>query len=191
MNRFIVAGLGPSVVNWLPPRGYTTIGVNDISQHFVPHHLMVFDPRRKFHYERLFIIENTEPYEKIWIRGRELESWKRFQDHPKVETFTVGKYVTVEALIEVLKEDYMILPKDITSVYSATCLAYRLGAQWIGLIGVDLAGHRALEPRAKRINESFRKLRFALGHLGTELVNLSKDSMLLSIPYYEMEARIP
>lgn len=189
--KFIVAGTGPSVEGWTPPPGYTTIGVHDIGQHFTPDHLLVFDHKRKFTPERFRIIEATDPHDTLWTRNIAISGlggsdWTQLKDNPKRKSFVGRSYHTVSETIEALRTKEMILPHYRSSAYTACSLAYKLGATWIGLIGVDLTGHYTLMRHAPDVNKGFARLREALSNLGTILVNLSKESMLTSIPYEEL-----
>lgn len=84
---------------------------------------------------------------------------------------------------------------SITSPYIAVILAFYLGAKNIGLLGVDFTdnhfnskdGKHNLYNRLNVIDNDFSHLRERLSDYGCELVNLSPDSLLKSLPKVDIK----
>ncbi len=104
--------------------------------------------------------------------------------HPHLVRFTLGQRGGVEL------NNPQRLPYTRNSPYLAACLAIHMGAKRIGLIGVDFTlnhffastGRHKLSNELNQINEEYGRLAEASAKLGIEIVNLSSENALISLP---------
>jgi hypothetical protein len=160
-----------------------TIGVNDIQKHFIPDHLMIMDDRRVFMAHRQAIMDNPLFTTSLWWR-RAAPLWPTWDTMRfNVRRYRIQRYNTPDEIAEALR-GYPLdhLPHKHTTVYTACSLAVALGATWIGVIGLDLVRHH-LNKRLKLVNRSFACLTMAMEQLGVTFVNLSRQSLITSIPH--------
>ena len=175
-STIVVCGCGPSLNDLPDPRGLLTIGVNDVGRLFDPTWLVVVNPPNQFTADRFRHVQAS--------RAQALFTQLDLGPvQPPVVRFRLGKFGgTDDAGGDTL--DYTQ-----NSPYVAVCLAARMGARRIGLIGVDFVddhffartGRHALAPRLREIDEQYGRLAAALRGRGVELVNLSARSRLQSL----------
>lgn len=175
-QTIVVCGCGPSLLDLPNPTRYTTIGVNDVGRLFDPTYLVVVNPRSQFKADRFQYVEQSKA--KALHTQLELGPVR-----PPVRRFRLGQYGGTDL------HDSSVLPYTQNSPYVAVCLAATLGAQRIGLIGVDFTddhffaatGPHALAKQLGVIDAQYGRLAAALAQRGIELVNLSARSRLTSL----------
>jgi hypothetical protein len=86
--------------------------------------------------------------------------------------------------IKALSND--MIPYGVTSTIAAIYLGIYMGCKQIGVIGFDLKGHPVMEGLSESVNQISQDAWNFCIKQGVELVNLSNESMVNSIPYMEM-----
>ncbi|WP_434625692.1 CgeB family protein [Azospirillum sp. B2RO_4] len=176
-STIIVCGCGESVSGFDDPERFITIGVNDVGRLFQPDYLVVVNHRHQFRKDRFEHIENS--------RARALFSHLRLDvGHPKQIRFALGRRGGMEV------DDPTSLPYTRNSPYIATCLALFMGAQRVGLIGVDFTdrhffgalGTHPLTRELRQIDMEYGRLAETWRARGVSIVNLSPVSRLQSLP---------
>lgn len=177
-ESIVVCGCGESVEDLADPAAYTTIGVNDIGRRFDPDYLVVVNPPSQFTGDRFRYVEAS----RARVLFTQLDNLR--VPGATVVRFKLGSYGGVD-----LRDDEVL---DFTqnSPYVGVCLAARMGAKRIGLIGVDFTpnhffgktGTHPLAHRLERIDQEYANLARACAGRGVELVNLSARSRLKSLP---------
>jgi hypothetical protein len=172
----LVCGCGRSASELEAPVGLTTIGVNDVGRRFTPDYLVVLNQPRQFRGDRWRWVADTNARAVFSQLDLPLERAPlvRFALGPKGGTELDGTH----------------LPHTRNSPYVAVCLAAHLGAERIGLLGVDFTddhffartGRHPLAGHVARIDQEYARLARALAERGVELVNLSAESRLGSLP---------
>jgi Glycosyl transferase family 2/Glycosyl transferases group 1 len=173
----IVCGCGASL-NALPvPAGCLTIGTNDVGRLFDPDYLVVVNPPAQFTGDRYRYVEQS--------RARFVFSQLDLPlEHAPLVKFRLGRFGAAGF------EEPDLLHYTQNSPYVAVSLALFMGASRIGLIGVDFTDHHffaatgshPLSGRLDQINREYARLRDAAAALGAELVNLSAESRITSLP---------
>ena len=171
--RVIVAGLGPSIDLITPELGRACIivGLNDIGRHLDPTHLVVQDPLTTFSPERIRYIQESRA-EIVWVPP----NWDG--SHPRQRPTPMCRLPRRGAIR--FDVDWLWIHR--TSAVAAVHVAFRLGADRIGLAGVDLLEPHSLARQRLVIDSAFDRIRFALDQSGVHLVNLSAISTLCSLP---------
>lgn len=107
---------------------------------------------------------------------------------PRKRIFQIQNASNIEEIADCLrgKTNPLYLPHYKSSVFAACSLAFKMGATWIGIIGLDLTGHPSLEKYADKLNERFLWLGEAMDSLGVQLVNLSQQSMITTLPHEDL-----
>jgi hypothetical protein len=175
-EKIIVCGCGTSLLSFAKDSDkYVTIGVNDVPQLFTPTYLLVTDSPLRFNEKRRqILLKSQSKYLFTCATG-----WR----HSRVVHFELG----TKELSCLDKPNH--LDHYLNSPYSAACLAYRLGAKNIGLIGVDFTNghfynsedgpHNIVKSRyLVRVNAAYQKLRDEFERRGVRLYNLSPISQL-------------
>lgn len=188
----IVAGLGPSVRE-LATCAYrpTVVGVNDVEAYVGPvEHLVLLDSPEDFirtngkakATRRLRTIQRTQAGT-VWVFDRHLDKWPHLvANHPDVRPISIRVPRRDEATLRLVPGQEELLHYQI-SPYTAASLAFRLGAERIGLLGVDLIpGDHPVSEARNEINVRLGRLRAAMAQHGVDLVNLSPVSSLNSLP---------
>jgi len=172
----LVCGCGSSLNDLDYPVPFT-IGVNDVGRLFDPTYLVVLNPRHQFKDDRFRYVART--------RARAVFTQLDLGlDHPRVVRIRLGRRGGTEL------DDPGALPYTDNSPYLALCLAAYMGARRIGLIGVDFTEHHffaatgrhPLAHRLARIDREYGALAEALAGRGIEVVNLSPQSRLTTLP---------
>jgi len=176
-EQIVVCGCGPSLHELTDPQRFVTIGVNDVGRLFDPTYLVVVNPRNQFKADRFRYVEESKA--QALFTQLDLGPVR-----PPVVRFKLGHYGGTD------DGGGQVLHYTQNSPYVAVCLAAQMGAQRIGLIGVDLTDHHffgltgrhSLAGRLREIDTQYGRLAAALAQRGVELVNLSSSSRLTSLP---------
>lgn len=179
----IVCGCGPSL-NELPlPPPCLTIGVNDVGRRLDPDYLVVLNGPEQFTPDRWQHVANS--------RARAV-----FSQLPLPLRGAPLAPIRLGERGGVRWDDPRGLPFSRNSPYVALCLALRLGARRVGLIGVDFTEHHffgatGVHPLAReldRIDAEYGRLAAAAAAAGIELFNLSPTSRLTTLPRLSVTA---
>jgi glycosyltransferase involved in cell wall biosynthesis len=181
-ETILVCGCGSSLAQLMAPERTITIGVNDVGRLFDPDYLVVVNPRTQFSAGRFAFVEKSRA--KAIFTQLELGV-----KHPNVVRFRLGQ----RAGTEFANPD--VLPFTRNSPYPALCLAIHMGARRIGVIGVDFTpnhffantGRHALSAEVSQIDREYRHLYESCRRMGTEVFNLSPDSLLTAFPKISQE----
>ena len=176
-ETILVCGCGTSLNEVVSPGRFITIGVNDVGRLFQPDYLVVLNPRQQFKPDRFRFVEQSRA-KAIFTQ---LDLGIR---HPHIVRFRLGRLGGVDF------SDPTCLPHTRNSPYVAVCLAIHMGAEKIGLIGVDFThdhffgatGEHPLSRQFAQIDEEYKRLYEASGRLGVEILNLSSCSRLRALP---------
>ncbi|MTD26929.1 glycosyltransferase [Erwinia sorbitola] len=182
-ESILVCGCGSSLNQLQEAEHYVTIGVNDVGRKFHPDYLVVLNGRHQFSAERFAPIAASQAQAIFTHLSLGI-------DHPNVVRFLLGQRGGVE--VNTLDS----LPYTRNSTYVAACLAIFMGAKRIGLIGVDFTDHHFFAPTGRhslsaelaRIRQEYARLAEACTRLGVELVNLSAQSAVDTLPYEPLAA---
>lgn len=172
----VVCGCGASLTALRPDPEVVTIGVNDVGRLFTPDYLVVLNPRNQFRGDRFRHIAASTA--KAVFSQLDLNI-----AHPNFVRFRLGRRGGTDFASG-------RMPYTSNSPYVAVCLAAFMGARRIGLIGVDFTEHHffaatgahPLSAKLEIIDQEYSGLRQALVRHGVELVNLSAQSRLTSLP---------
>jgi hypothetical protein len=184
-EKVIVCGCGVSLLEFKEHYSkYITIGVNDVPALFQPTYLLVTDPPSRFNSDsrRKIVNESTAKYLFTCAKG-----WR----HKNLVHFDLGTK-DLRHLNSSDKIDHFV-----NSPYVAVCLAYKLGAKHIGMIGVDFTNGHFYNPAdgahpvvrinyLRKVNTAFSTLRQELEKRGTSFYNLSSESKV-EIPKITLE----
>lgn len=180
-ETILVCGLGASLNLLAEPERFLTIGVNDIGRRFDPDYLLVLNTRAQFTRERFAYIAAS--------RSRALFSHLKLDvAHPNLIQAVLGSY----GAPDFTRPDRLAHTRN--SPYVAVCLAVYMGARRIGLIGVDFTDHHffgetgrhPLAGNLARMEQEYRELARACAAAGVELVNLSPESRIASLPRMDL-----
>jgi hypothetical protein len=184
-ESIVVCGCGTSLLKFKEEaNNFITIGVNDVSQLFIPNYLLVTDGPTRFYGKRETNINNSgSKYLFTCTKG-----WR----HPNQVYFKLG-YNSPKSLDSKDSIDHFL-----NSPYVAIGLAYKFGAKKIGLVGVDFTkGHFYNEKDGdhpivnmnylKKVDDAYLVLKTKLLAKGVQLFNLSSESRLLSLPKISIE----
>ena len=170
----VVCGCGVSAAGFRPSESLITIGLSDIGRLFDPTYLMVSN-----------YLSQYPEHRREWI----LTSKARY-------IFTTLKYIELTTDNVVFCEPLKFagtsfdrsdaLNYSSTSAYAALCLAVHLGANPIGLLGVDFNDHHffgetgahPLSNELLNIQAEFATLNSTLRSKGVDVYNLSATSRL-------------
>ena len=168
-----VLGLGPSLQQFTP-NGCLTIGVNDISKHHSCNRVVCVDPPRVFSSDRVEYMKNG-PYEKFITNLP--EDWAGLAH--SIEPLTFG---AIRGDITRLDEPGITCYSN-NSPFVAAVLAYRAGAKYIVMYGVDFTTHPRLGAGSShdRAIADFVKLYKALRSRRVSLTVVSEESALHAV----------
>ena len=174
----LVCGCGASLALLERPERFLTIGVNDVGRRFTPDYLVVVNERRQFQRDRFVHVERTQA-KAVFTQLEHLAL-----SQTRVVSFRLGRRGGTD------RADAESLHYSNNSPYVAVNLARYLGAQRIGLIGVDFSddhffgatGRHPLAGQLPQIDREYGALAEACRAEGIELVNLSPLSRLQSLP---------
>ena len=179
-DTIIVCGCGRSVNDLPDPSKLLAIGVNDIGRLFDPTYLVVVNPKSQFAADRFRHVAES----RAQALFTQLDARQLGVDHPQLVRFRLGRRGGVEL------DAPDALPYTRNSPYVAVCLAAFMGATRIGLIGVDFTDHHFFGATGRHplmrelasIDREYGALAAALRRRGVELVNLSRESRITSLP---------
>jgi hypothetical protein len=167
-EKILVCGCGQSI-NQLPPNlDLPTIGVNYINKYMPVDYLVCVNEVPTFSNDNFTFIESTSA--KLVFSQLDLPIFNK----KKLVHFDLG--TREEINLDKDKIDF-----SVDSTYISIILAYKMGAKEIGLIGCDLIGH-TLFKRLEQINTAYTNLYNKLQEKGVNLWNLSKNSLVTTIP---------
>lgn len=204
-DRVVVCGLGDSMVEAVPVLGRCyTVGVNDCASWAQTDHVVVMDTPARFRrnaqgeedkhggdLSRLNAIANCRPREKFWARRRpgpdQQCAWKLFRTD--VETFETLNCAPPNDAGLLTRESLYGGPVPIwhVSPFAAAVLAFRMGAKFIGMIGVDLRSGFSLASSWEEIDQGFGLLADRMHAEGVQLTNLSPISVLQTLTRRHIE----
>lgn len=189
----IVCGLGMSLYR-LPKKWekkYPIIGVNDINKNLVPNYQILSEPLTN---------ERDEFKEKIKCI-KETRCKTIFSAHPI--DFKYSEPIIVEMIDlrnndniqEILDNNQLFAIRKITTV--AISLAIYMGFKWIGVIGFDMKGERAVYPDTNSLISNKTALLLMNNYLrivnkycndnGIKIYNLSNDSEIDAFPFAKFD----
>ncbi|WNJ78491.1 glycosyltransferase [Cedecea neteri] len=182
-ETMLVCGCGNSLNQLHDAEHFLTIGVNDIGRKFHPDYLVVLNSRHQFTPERFAHIEQSQAKAIFSHLALDIA-------HPGMVRFMLGQYGGVEI------NDRHSLPYTRNSTYVAACLAMFMGAKRVGFIGMDFTDHHffaqtgrhSLSHELPRIRQEYARLVDAAARHGVELVNLSQQSAVDTLPYQPLSA---
>jgi len=189
-KTFIVAGVGPSLKGFVPPKGVVTIGVNDIHEHpnasFVPDYLWIVDRTSSFVPERL---ERMKRYPNPTFTFLRFEaSWKKV--FPKTVLCPLAKARKSQLLEWIDPTGNMPQVHHIGAgaPYGGVSLAGFMGAKKIGLIGADFTDHPSFHKQLDEVRLRWSELTSFLRGKDIDIVTLSKESALNSPDVMEYQS---
>ncbi|MDP9011778.1 MAG: hypothetical protein M3O41_03790 [Pseudomonadota bacterium] len=187
----LVCGLGQSLGSLVDLPCCPSIGVNDIGRALDPTYLICMDPLDVFPADRRRFIEHSTSqfifsHADTGITGDNVVSCPlALSERPRVAD--EGGFYHPGA--------------PLTSIYLALELAAFMGADPIGLIGVDFCGGYFFDPEhshnlnsyAVALNRMFLELGHELKNIGVRVLNLSDRSSLTAFPRMSLDdlLRIP
>ena len=179
----IVCGCGASLKTLPVPAGCLTIGTNDVGRLFDPDYLVVVNPPAQLAADRWSYVERSRAQVVFSQLDLPLQ-------HAPLVKFRLGRFG------EAGFEEPDLLHYTQNSPYVALSLALFMGASRIGLIGVDFTDHHffggtgahPLSGRLAQIDREYARVRELAAARGVELVNLSADSRLTSLPRVTIQA---
>lgn len=183
-SKVVVCGCGTSLTSFLPYREkFVTIGVNDVGRLFQPDYLVVLNTPGSFKSDRWKYVEETKA-KNVFTQ----------YDAEKVKGVGVEKIVKIELKKGDLNDTETVDHSN-NSPYVGTVIAYHMGARVIGIVGLDFTedhffdetGRHPLTGSLKMIDEDYERLVEKLSKNGTELFNLSGESLVTSIPKITVE----
>jgi ADP-heptose:LPS heptosyltransferase/SAM-dependent methyltransferase len=189
-ETIIVCGCGRSLNDLPEPAHYVTIGVNDVGRRFDPTYLVVVNPPGQFTGGRFRHV--AESRARFLFTCRDDLGAVR----PDLVRFPLGRFGGTDF------DQPDVLHYAQNSPYVALCLAARMGAARIGLIGVDFTedhffaqtGPHPLAAQLTTIDRQYAALGHALRPRGVTVVNLSAQSRLTAFPKVavgDFLARVP
>jgi GT2 family glycosyltransferase len=181
-EKIVVCGCGVSLKDLERPERFITVGVNDVGRLFQPKYLLVVDPKERFKGDRFHYVETSQA--EYLFTQLELGV-----SHPNVVNFRLGNKDGTDL------SDPNVLHYSVITPYMALFLAAHMGANYIGLIGVDFTDHHffgntgphAWTPHLADIDERFHRLGAALFTRGIKVFNLSRGSRLTAFPKMALE----
>lgn len=178
-EKILVCGLGESLNLLDHPERFIIIGVNDIGRKFHPTYLLNINIKSSYKGDRFQYVENSKAH-------------CIFSHLPALEHGTQTAPIILCRIahqpggVEIVDGK---LPHFRNSPYVAVALAGFMGAQQIGLLGVDYTEHHFWTKDGpyrgaadlERINAQYGKLACYLSKQKQELINLSPISRLTSL----------
>ena len=182
-----VCGTGPSLWDLIEGEKYklfTSIGVNAIGMYFTPDYLVVVD--------RVQIMNN-------WDNRPELKERAQYIHNSNAD-FVFSKFnndyllsqwipIRLEPLVDydpeyALNQNKMF--SQSTATVTAISLAIYMGFNQIGVIGFDLVRHQ-LENHRDNLNEACEKIVSFCHKKGVEILNVSSQSLIDTLPKCSVE----
>lgn len=176
-QNIIVCGCGTSLIGFDEHHSdYITIGVNDVPKLFDPTYLVVTDHQGRFKPQRRKDLVNNANVKRLFTCAK---GWR----HKNMVYFDLGE----KALKNL--DSYDKVDHFVNSPYTASNIAYKLGARNIGLIGVDFNSghfyntkdgkHPIIKMKyLKQVKTAYSVLHKALKERGVGLYDLSLNGQL-------------
>jgi len=172
----------------MPRSGLRVYGVNDVEKILTPDDLLVVDSWKEWRRlkNRWPDVTRTKA-KRVWVTDAVLgaymmKSVRRFDTTHILAMKDRENWSIDETRFDPDTEtEIPVLPGFYTSTFPACVMAYQHGAKRIGLIGCDFHQHN-LTPRSEAIDRMFGVLCEKMSDRGVELVNLSAQSALRSLP---------
>ena len=191
--KFIIVGCGMSALSLRGTnlRGIKTIGVNDAGGVIDLDYLLIVDYVSQFTPERTKVISETKCGMFISVNS----DWDDTFKNVEKSKITLGN-LTLDHIDKHMYPDRIDYSN--TSTYMAVITAYKMGATKIGIIGLDftpnhynsndgvhklVSKYNQLDP----IRNSYKLLCEKLQQLGVEVYNLSKESLVDTIPKISLD----
>lgn len=172
-QTIIIAGCGPSVIDFQFPNNIKIMGLNDFNRYHTSDFLVCVNEPQTFLGDRWDFIKNTSAN----FVFSQIENLP-INDSNKLIHIRLGDYRGTDQ--ECGKINYI---RD--SSYMALNIAIQLGFTKIGLIGIDFLGHHNLSKNLDITNETYRELLSKNSNIS--VYNLSNISLLNSIPFINLE----
>jgi hypothetical protein len=184
-RKIIVCGCGMSLLELKDcHQDFITIGVNDVPALFDPTYLVITDHPVRFSKSRQNIVNGSNVKAMLTC----VKGWR----HEKMVMFELGKK-GIGNLNDPNKVDHFL-----NSPYAAINIAYKMGAQTIGMIGVDFSEGHFYSPKdgkhslarmgyMRDINNGYQMIRKELERNGAKLYNLSQISNIEPIEKISIE----
>jgi uncharacterized Rossmann fold enzyme len=181
-EKIVVCGCGVSILDHVNEISeHITIGINDIERALIPNYILISDTKSKFSkYRSQFITESQAEY---------VFTHKHWPINPesRMVMYRLGSMSTLQYI-----DDYNALDYSNNSPYIGCLLAYKMGARYIGLIGVDFTKNHfyaqdgehplAADKRLNKVCDDYKILKNKLSKRNVELYNLSDQSEVDTIP---------
>lgn len=165
-----VFGTGPGLKHFPKKSKSVRVGVNDIFKYLPVDYLVLLDHPESFTPERLQIIEDSTPF----VTYSDLQSWEHMPNYRRIfKGGNPGEAKTVANL--------MAMPFHVDSTYTATAIAYNLGASKIVLWGVDFTNHHLGQNYREQILRAYSSMFTELAALKCQLYIGYKDSLLSEV----------
>jgi len=141
--RVAVLGLGPSLKDYKESSNYdVVIGVNDIEKYNITvDYLLVLDPPENFTKDRLSTIKNSKPRKNLVTFNTsyydEFNPIKLQNPTEMLLPYAIKSDIQSNTI-----DNANIFPTSKTSTFVGIVFAFRLGATYIKVYGMDLIGHK-------------------------------------------------
>lgn len=175
-GSWVVAGCDPRIEEAAVPDGVRVLGLNDHTAVPHCHEQLVVDPPSCFHPRRVPAILDSDP-EVFWYWEKEPWPLKEHPDKRPIEIVHATRWRGK------LREGPV--PCYYTTMVTGIVLAFRAGAQRIGVLGCNLVGHEELNARVGEINE------FVSGFLTKALRKEEVEMRNVSPPGVSARLQIP
>jgi hypothetical protein len=178
----LACGTGPSIQGF-DPRGNLTVGANALPRYFRPDYLVFIDSPKVIPEEIWEHIKNYNGHVFHQAARRSLDprgvSWGRLTRHAIRQIKTRGPSE------KTMRFEDSHLYSGCNSGFAAASLACWMGADTVGVIGVDFTQDHPLHQNLLRADKEFALLRQVAELHGTALVNLSPRSAITALPHVE------
>lgn len=183
--NIVICGCGLSLLEFKKHSDdFITIGVNDVPSLFTPTYTLITDHPNRFKDHRKKIVNESQSKYLLTCVG----GWR----HPRIINFKLGKKGCANL------DNPEIVDHFLNSPYAGANIAYKMGANNIGLIGVDFTeGHFYNLKDGKHsldrmnylvdIKRAYTMLKNKLKERNVQIYNLSKKSKIDVIPYMSIE----
>jgi hypothetical protein len=183
--KIVVCGCGMSLLDFEPHHvDFITIGTNDVPALFNPNYNLVTDHPNRFNEKRKKVV-NESDYKYLFTC---VGGWR----HPRIVNFNLGKKGSANL------DDPGKVNHFLNSPYTAINIAFKLGAKYIAITGVDFTdGHFYAKkdgPHSLARMNYLKDLLWGYDHIKNELAkrnvllyNLSKNSKITVVPYMSVD----
>ena len=188
-GKIVVCGCGSSLRGLSRPYDFITIGVNDSGRAFAPHYLLMCNTPKQFKGDRWQWVDRVKPGYTFIVRSHEAEYDQSYLTSRHIVLYNLGTKGSVES------NGKSVLHYHNNSTYIACQLALYMGANTVGIIGVDFTanhfwgetGSHGLYPQLESINRTYGQMQAHWAEKGVRFFNLSEQSFLEPIPKISVE----